>query len=325
MVNDYNEGKNYFTQLEVTRDASDDDIKRQFRKLAVKLYGYILNLILFLFSLTVFSSRHPDKVGSDGPYLAISRAYEVLSDPESKKEFEDLLDQGIFFSRPSTSIGLTLRHLRCTLASSILWKICSQIRRSRPRRKVYIYVFHTLCNSYSKKRYVLGGFAMIITVIQYILQWYKHIRYTEFAKQTNRYKRAVKQMQQEKKEKKVVLIVVTMSLLLLQKRKQEDSDEEEEEEGPNITISGAERPELRNLFIVQLVAFPFVTTFYLLRWIVWYNILGKPRPDFEEILAEKYGMTLEEYEHGKKIAEERRQRLLESNKYKRYKRMLKKS
>lgn len=185
-----------------------------------------------------------------------------------------------------------------------------------------------LCGNFLlEKRYVLGGLAIILTVIQYILQWYKHIRYTEFAKRTDTYKRAVKQMHQEKKEKKVVPIIVTVSSLLLQKRKKDDSDEEEEEEeeGPSITIAGAERPELRNLFIVKLVAFPFVTTFYLLRWIVWYNILGKPRPNIEEMLAEKYGMTMEEYEYRKQLAEEKRQRLLESNKYKRYKRLLRKS
>ena len=55
----------FYNLLDVNRDASAADIKKAYRKLAVK--------------------HHPDKGGDSEKFKQVTRAYEVLSDPEKRK------------------------------------------------------------------------------------------------------------------------------------------------------------------------------------------------------------------------------------------------
>ncbi|MEN9575232.1 MAG: hypothetical protein RL514_3087 [Verrucomicrobiota bacterium] len=68
------EFKDYYVTLGVARDASGDDIKKAFRKLA--------------------RQHHPDvaadKKGGEEKFKAINEAYEVLSDPEKRKKYDQL-------------------------------------------------------------------------------------------------------------------------------------------------------------------------------------------------------------------------------------------
>lgn len=50
-----------------------------------------------LFYFIHLFNRHPDKVGKQGEqaYLDMVRAYDVLRDPESRKEYEQLLREGL--------------------------------------------------------------------------------------------------------------------------------------------------------------------------------------------------------------------------------------
>ena len=68
------EFKDYYVTLGVARDASGDDIKKAFRKLA--------------------RQHHPDvakdKQGGEEKFKAINEAYEVLSDPEKRKKYDRL-------------------------------------------------------------------------------------------------------------------------------------------------------------------------------------------------------------------------------------------
>ena len=68
------EFKDYYVTLGVARDASNDDIKKAFRKLA--------------------RLHHPDvakdKKGGEEKFKAINEAYEVLSDPEKRKKYDQL-------------------------------------------------------------------------------------------------------------------------------------------------------------------------------------------------------------------------------------------
>ncbi len=62
------EYKDYYQILGVSRDASESDIKKAFRKLA--------------------SKHHPDKGGDEVRFKEINEAYEVLSDPEKRKLYD---------------------------------------------------------------------------------------------------------------------------------------------------------------------------------------------------------------------------------------------
>jgi len=59
----------YYSTLGVQRNATDDDIKKAYRKLAMK--------------------HHPDRGGDEATFKKISEAYDILSDPQ-KKQIVDL-------------------------------------------------------------------------------------------------------------------------------------------------------------------------------------------------------------------------------------------
>src|SRR6188768_2391778 len=68
------EFKDYYQSLGVTKNATEDDIRKSFRKLARKY--------------------HPDvaknKTEAEEKFKEINEAYEVLSDPEKRKKYDTL-------------------------------------------------------------------------------------------------------------------------------------------------------------------------------------------------------------------------------------------
>ena len=76
------QGRNYYEVLGVGRDASQDEIKRAFRKLAVKY--------------------HPDAGGDEQRFKEISEAYETLSNEQKRKEYDQLL---MFGGIPGADMG----------------------------------------------------------------------------------------------------------------------------------------------------------------------------------------------------------------------------
>ena len=74
--------KSYYDILGVKRDASDDEIKRAFRKLAAKY--------------------HPDAGGDEQKFKEVSEAYTTLSDPQKRREYDQLL---MFGSMPGGGFG----------------------------------------------------------------------------------------------------------------------------------------------------------------------------------------------------------------------------
>lgn len=63
--------KNFYDILGVKRDATQDEIKRAFRKLAAKY--------------------HPDAGGDEVKFKEVSEAYTTLSDPDKRKEYDQML------------------------------------------------------------------------------------------------------------------------------------------------------------------------------------------------------------------------------------------
>ncbi|XP_078485547.1 dnaJ homolog subfamily B member 4-like [Ciona intestinalis] len=71
-------GKDYYKVLGISRSASEDEIKKAYRKLALKY--------------------HPDKnksASAEEKFKEIAEAYEVLSDPEKKKMYDTHGEQGL--------------------------------------------------------------------------------------------------------------------------------------------------------------------------------------------------------------------------------------
>lgn len=66
--------KNYYDVLGVSKNASDAEIKKAFRKLAAKY--------------------HPDRGGDEAKYKEVSEAYTTLSNPQKRKEYDQLLTFG---------------------------------------------------------------------------------------------------------------------------------------------------------------------------------------------------------------------------------------
>ena len=75
-------GKNYYDVLGVKRDATQDDIKKAFRKLAAKY--------------------HPDAGGDEKKFAELSEAYTTLSDEKKRKEYDQML---LFGGIPGADFG----------------------------------------------------------------------------------------------------------------------------------------------------------------------------------------------------------------------------
>jgi len=71
--------RDYYTVLGVNRDATDDDIKKTFRKLAMKFHP----------------DRNPDDKGSEAKFKEAKEAYEVLSDPRKRAAYDQFGHAGV--------------------------------------------------------------------------------------------------------------------------------------------------------------------------------------------------------------------------------------
>ncbi|GAM17847.1 hypothetical protein SAMD00019534_010220, partial [Acytostelium subglobosum LB1] len=139
-VNDISKGINYYSQLNLNNNATQREIKTAFRKLSLE--------------------HHPDKnngVTSD-EYVVITNAYQILSDQETKEEYDDLLINGI------------------------------------PWHENYVgrYAYHYTGVSHDV-RHVLAGLILVITLGKHFYQVHRHNRMQGLAMKTQRYQEAMQQ------------------------------------------------------------------------------------------------------------------------------------
>lgn len=82
----------YYNILGVSKNASDDEIKRAYKKLALK--------------------THPDKNGGDDTeFKKINLAYEILSDPNKKNEYDNPFDGNTPFNHPFFNFHRNQQHV----------------------------------------------------------------------------------------------------------------------------------------------------------------------------------------------------------------------
>lgn len=76
--------KDYYAELGVAKDASDKDIKKAFRKLAREVHP----------------DSHPDDPEAESRFKELNEAYETLSNPETRKEYDHAREMGYFVGGP---------------------------------------------------------------------------------------------------------------------------------------------------------------------------------------------------------------------------------
>ena len=77
-------GKDYHDILNVSKDASDEEIKKAYRRLALQYHP----------------DRNPDNKEAEETFKAINEAYEILGDPDKRMRYErygSVDDSGPFF------------------------------------------------------------------------------------------------------------------------------------------------------------------------------------------------------------------------------------
>jgi len=204
---------------------------------------------------------HPDKnkdPAAGDTYLLIQRAYEVLSNEEKKAEYDLFRKEGI------------------------------------PYHERYYGVFmHEWGAPQHDIRVVAAGLVVIITIAKHMFQEWRHTDMKRRAKETLRYKKAMKEA----------------------KAKGEEIDEIE------VKVHGAERPGWRDLFVVQLAFLPF-QPFIFGRSV--YQNWGVPRKTNDQIWQEKLGLDDEQYALWKDKQIQKYQERMNSNKMKQYQRWMKK-
>jgi len=81
-------GKDYYKTLGISKSASEDDIKKAYRKMAL--------------------NYHPDKnksPGAEEKFKEVAEAYEVLSDPEKRKLYDKYGEEGLRAGGPNGAGG----------------------------------------------------------------------------------------------------------------------------------------------------------------------------------------------------------------------------
>src|SRR5258707_5948614 len=82
--------KDFYEVLGVNRDASDDDIKKSYRKLAMKFHP----------------DRNPDNPKSEAQFKEAKEAYEVLCDPNKRAAYDQYGHAGVDPSAGAGAAGM---------------------------------------------------------------------------------------------------------------------------------------------------------------------------------------------------------------------------
>lgn len=275
MIKDINEKKEYYSILGVERDAEYPAIKRA-HKLGIIKY-------------------HPDKnkdPESLKMFLDIQKAFEILSENETKSEYDTLLTEGIPLHEQYYG-----RYMH---------------RWGAPQHDI---------------RYVLLWTLVILTVAKHLYQRHRHYDMISRAKQTQRYQDAQKELRRKKERE----LKSSKGAEKSGKENGAEADEKELDVEVAIEVKGAPLPTWRDLLPVQLFMFIIYlpqNSYNFLIFVLAVITGQKPWAKTQEELMEErriqLGMSEEEW--AKAVAEQKQKARMKmnSNKAKIYQRWLKK-
>jgi len=291
MIEDINRGVNYYTVLGIKSSATDMDIKKAHRSLAMKY--------------------HPDKNPEGAEvYLKIQRAREILEDPQTRKEYDKLLVEGI------------------------PWQ-----------EQYYGKYMHKFNIPQHDIRVVLAWFLVICTICKYLYQLNRYNQYIERAKASRYYQvkmnmfKKEKEFEEKEKEKgkesgkdketdtgpknrkKDVEEKIDKNKTLRESAGQgeEGEGESESENDLEIRLTGYDKPTWKDILIIQIVILPYTIGKTIYRFVKPLSV-----EEQEQLICEKNGWTKEEFKEKKRQYEEYWQKKMQSPKYKRARRMWKK-
>ena len=85
----YNMNQNHYETLGVSKDASQEEIKKNYRKLSLQ--------------------HHPDRGGNEETFKKLSEAYEQIGDPENRQKYDMEQNNPFLGKKFSTKVVSTIR------------------------------------------------------------------------------------------------------------------------------------------------------------------------------------------------------------------------
>jgi hypothetical protein len=288
IIRDINEKKNYYTILGLDQKANSSEYKRAHKVLVLKY--------------------HPDKNKDPESlkiFLDVQRAFEILSDNETKLEYDTLLTEGIPM-----------------------------------HEQYYGRYMHKWGAPQHDIRYVLLWTFVILTIAKYLYQRHRHYDMIDRAKSTKKYLDAQKEALKEKE--KISKIGKKKTKKEVPNNKEIEAEQDISVDGDDgdlgdilpevaIEVKGAPLPTWQDLLPVQIFYFIIYFPQNSFNWLIFFlaAITGqKPWHKTPEELAEerriKLGMSPEEWKAAVTEAKRKHRQRMNSTKAKQYQRMLKK-
>ena len=94
-------GKDYYKILGIAKTASEDEIKKAYRKLALKYHPWVsgnyfklLYIKLIEWFLTIYRDKNK-AAGAEDRFKEIAEAYEVLSDKKKRDVYDQFGEEGL--------------------------------------------------------------------------------------------------------------------------------------------------------------------------------------------------------------------------------------
>jgi len=280
MVQDILDGIDYYQVLGVERTAELKEIRKAFRTLSRQL--------------------HPDKQTEEDTkdkYILVTKAYEYLTDPSLRHEFDLLLRDGVpwhekYYGKYAHKFGAPSHDIRKVLL--ITFTVAN-----------VLHYFYLLSRWKNKRRRVA-----------------EHPYYLEKLRQAKKEKEwAMKQKKKLKQQKKPKQQKTT------EEENENESDSEEELvelKEAFFHIDNLDKPKVSDLLVTRFLELPWTIVVFFYKLYHKYTDGYDETKEREKELMERFGLTQEQLDFEKERSEQRFDKFKQSTRYKQIKRYMKK-